>query len=226
MIYEKGELIYSNPLSEPSDTASWIMEGQAKITFKNGKMQMSSVLGQAAGQAANFVYWCDKKFPDNIIIEWDFSPLSEEGLAILFFAADGQGGKDLFDPSLKPRTGPYIQYHTGDINAFHVSYYRRSEVEECALNVANLRKSAGFYLVTQGADPIPAAKYRSEEPYRLRIVKTRENVEFFVNDLAIFKFSDDGKSYGDHLTDGYIGLRQKTPLVGEYSNLRVYMIKK
>ena len=225
MEYEKGELIYENPLSCAADTDGWIMEGQAKVTFDGGKMQMASVLDPSAGQAANFVYWCDKKLPDNIIIEWEFSPLSEEGLAILFFGANGQNGKDLFDPSLKKRTGPYIQYHTSDINAFHVSYYRRSEVEECELNVANLRKSAGFHLVAQGADPIPAAKYRSKEPYRLRVVKTRETAEFFVNDIPIFRFDDDGKAYGAYITDGYIGLRQKTPLVGEYSNLRVYTIK-
>ena len=225
MAYEKNELIYENPLSSPSDVDGWIMEGQAKITFDGGKMQMASVLDPSAGQAANFVYWCDKKFPDDIIIEWDFSPLSEEGLAILFFGGDGQDGKDLFDPSLNPRTGPYIQYHTGDINAFHVSYYRRSEVDECELNVANLRKSAGFYLVAQGADPIPAAKYRSKEPYHLRIVKTREVVEFFINGIPIFRFDDDGKTYGGYITGGYIGLRQKTPLIGEYSNLKVYTIK-
>ncbi len=222
MTYKKGRLLYDNPLSSPSDVDGWIMEGQARVTFEGRGMRMASVLDPSAGQAANFVYWCDRKFPDNIIIEWEFSPLSEEGLAILFFGADGKDGKDLFDKSLAKRTGPYIQYHTGDINAFHVSYYRRSETEERALNVANLRKSAGFYLAAQGADPIPASRYRSNEPYRLAILKTRARVEFYVNDIFVFRFDDDGKKYGGYITEGYIGLRQKTPLIGEYSNLRVY----
>lgn len=215
-------LIYKNPLSSPDDVKDWIMEGKAKITFPNSKMVMESILDPTHGQAANFVYWCNIKMPDNIKIEWDFKPLSEEGLAILFFAANGKENRDLFDSSLEKRTGPYMQYHSGDIDAFHVSYYRRSEKDELELNVANLRKSKGFYLVAQGADPIPAAKYSSDTPYHLTILKTCETVTFKINDIEIFKYEDDNSTYGKYLKDGYIGFRQKTPLIGEYSNLKVY----
>lgn len=218
------KLIYENPLSSPDDVKDWIMEGKAKITFSNGKMVMESVLDRSHGQASNFVYWCNIKMPDNIKIEWDFSPLSEEGLAILFFAANGNDNKDLFDENLEKRTGPYIQYHSGDINAFHISYYRRSEKDELELNVANLRKSKGFHLVALGADPIPAAKYTSGKPYHLTIKKLTDTVIFIINGIEIFKYNDDSKTYGEHLTDGYIGFRQKTPLIGEYSNLKVYEI--
>ena len=222
--YEKGELIYENALASEDDVKDWIMEGQAKVTFPNGRMHMESVLDQSAGQAANFVYWCPQKFEDNIIIEWEFTPLSDEGLAIMFFGADGQDGRDLFDDSLAERTGEYRQYHSSDINAFHVSYYRRSEPSERELNVANLRKSAGFHMVAQGADPIPTAKYKSDEPYKIKVVKATECVLFYINDLEIFRFDDDGSTYGDYITDGYIGFRQKVPLEAEYANLKVYKI--
>ncbi len=224
-VYERGELVYENPLASESDVDGWIMEGQASVTFPEGRMRMESVLDASAGQAANFVYWCPEKMPDNIIIEWDFTPLSDEGLAIMFFGADGQNGKDLFDSSLAERTGEYKQYHSSDINAFHVSYYRRSEVSEREFNVANLRKSAGFYMVAQGADPIPTATYKSEDAYHIKVVKATDTVIFYINDLEIFRFDDDGETYGDYITEGYIGFRQKVPLVGEYSDLKVYAIK-
>lgn len=224
-VYEQGELIYENALDSEDDVEGWIMEGQASVTFPEGKMRMESVLDASEGQAANFVFWCPEKMPDNIIIEWDFTPLSDEGLAIMFFGANGQDGKDLFDESLAQRTGEYKQYHSSDINAFHVSYYRRSEVSEREFNVANLRKSAGFHMVAQGADPIPTAAYKSEEPYHIKVVKTTDKVIFYINDLEIFTFEDDGTTYGDYITDGYIGFRQKVPLVAEYSNLKVYSIK-
>lgn len=223
--YEKGELVYENPLASEADVKDWVMEGQAKVTFPNGKMQMESILDASQGQAANFVYWCPEKMPDQIILEWDFMPLSDEGLAIMFFGANGQNGKDLFDPSLAKRTGEYRQYHSSDINAYHASYYRRSEDSERTFNVANLRKSAGFYMVAQGADPIPTAKYRAEQPYHIKVVKDTDQVYFYVNDLEVFRFEDDGTTYGDYIKDGYVGFRQKVPLVAEYSNLKIYKIK-
>lgn len=223
--YEKGDLVYENSLASEADIKDWVMEGQAKVTFPNGKMQMESILDASQGQAANFVYWCPEKMPDQVILEWDFMPLSDEGLAIMFFGANGQDGKDLFDPSLAKRSGEYKQYHSSDINAYHVSYYRRSEVSERAFNVANLRKSAGFHMVAQGADPIPTAKYRGEEPYRIKVVKDTDQIYFYVNDLEVFHFEDDGVTYGDYIKEGYIGFRQKVPLVAEYSNLKVYKIK-
>ena len=222
--YEKGELIYENALASEEDVKGWVMEGQANVTFPDGRMHMESVLDQSAGQAANFVYWCPEKFEDNIIIEWEFTPLSDEGLAIMFFGANGQNGLDLFDSSLAERTGEYRQYHSSDINAFHVSYYRRSEPSERELNVANLRKSAGFHMVAQGADPIPTAKYKGENPYIIKVVKATDQVLFYINDLEIFRFDDDGETYGDYITDGYMGFRQKVPLEAEYANLKVYKI--
>ena len=79
-------LIYSNPLSGESDIKDFVLEGSAKISFPDGKMRMENAIGAEAGQKANFVLWCDRTFPDNIRITWNFRPLREPGLAILFFA--------------------------------------------------------------------------------------------------------------------------------------------
>ncbi|MCX7714435.1 MAG: YesU family protein [Clostridia bacterium] len=229
--FKYGDLIYENPLSSEADVSGFVMEGDAKVSFPNGRMRLENNLDPSLGQASNYVFWCNKKLPDSVAIEWEFTPISEPGLAIMFFSADGQNGKDLFDTSLAKRTGEYKQYHSSDINAFHVSYFRHSTPDESGFRVCNLRKSAGFYMVAQGADPLPPAE-AVQKPYKLTIIKDKEIVRFFISDpvtgieLMPFEFVDNGTSYGDILGGGYIGFRQKAPLVAEYSNLKVYSVER
>ncbi len=216
-------LIYENPLACEADIQNFILEGQAKISFPNGRMQMENALDAENGQKANYVLWCPEDFPSDVLITWDFLPIKEPGLCMLFFSALGKGGEDIFDGKLAGRTGEYHHYHHGDINAFHVSYFRRKEPDERAFHVCNLRKSYGLHLVAQGGDPVPDAD-EVKEPYRLAVRKEKNLVTFSVNELEVFRFEDDGKTYGPLLQGGKIGFRQLAPLVADYGNLKVYGI--
>lgn len=203
---------YRNSLASAADIRDFRLEGRAKIAFPNGRMRLES--------ESDFVFWCPEVFGANMEISWEFRPIQEPGLAILFFAAAGIGGKDLFDPSLPKRTGDYPQYHSGSINALHVSYFRRRWPEERAFHLCNLRKSKGFYLVAQGADPIPSVA-DIQAPFRVAVLKNGPLVRFSVNDLKLFEWNDDGRQYGPALGGGRIGFRQMAPLVAEYANLSV-----
>ena len=215
------KLIYENPLACEKDIKDFVLEGQAKISFPNGRMQLENAMDAGNGQRANYVLWCPIDFPTDVLITWDFLPIMEPGLCILFFGALGRNGEDIFDGTLAERTGEYPQYHHGDINAFHVSYFRRKEPDERAFHTCNLRKSYGFHLVAQGGDPIPDAD-DAKEPYRLAVLKEKNVVTFSVNDLEVFRFEDDGETYGSLIQGGKIGFRQLAPLIAEYSNLKVY----
>lgn len=217
-------LLYENRLSCKEDLKGFRLEGNAKITFPNGRMRMENEIDAALGQKANYVLWCPEEFPSDVYIEWDFLPIREPGLCILFFAAKGKHGEDLFSDELVERTGEYVQYHHGDINAFHVSYFRRKEPDERAFHTCNLRKSYGFHLVAQGGDPIPDAD-EVTQPYKIGVLKMGTEVRFYINELEIFRFQDDGKTYGPLLEGGNIGFRQLAPLVAEYANLRIYSVK-
>lgn len=219
----KRELIYQNPLSCEADVEGFVLEGQANVSFENARMKLSSVLDPALGQAANYVFWCPEKFPADIEIQWNFYPLADEGLCMLFFAASGLRGRDLFDENLRVRDGKYDCYFDGDINAFHASYFRRKARSERAFRTCNLRKSKGFYLVAQGADPIPELA-DCMTPYRIKIRKYKNEISFYINDLLIYRFIDDGQSYGKLLEGGRIGFRQMSPMIAEYSNLQVYAL--
>lgn len=215
------ERIYHNPLAEASHVDGFRMEGQGLVSFPEGRLRLENGRDPEAGQAANFVFWCPEDFPGDVAVSWEFRPLREPGLAILFLAARGAAGKDLFDPALAPRTGIYDQYHHGEMDAFHISYFRRKWPEERQFHTCNLRKSYGFHLVAQGADPIPGVE-DVVAPYRMLAVKQGGSISFYINELPVFSWQDDGAAYGPLLAGGRIGFRQMAPLLAEYANLQVY----
>jgi len=220
MDYKRGNVLYENPLAAPSDVRDFVLEGSAEVSFPQQAMRLCGLLDPAQGQKANYVFWCPVEFPDAIEIRWQFSPVQEPGLSILFFAARGRQGEDLFSDALQKRTGEYGLYHSGDINCLHVSYFRRMWETERCFHTSNLRKSHGFHLVAQGADPLPDAA-DSKGFYDLRIVKKKEYVAFWMEDLQLFSWHDGGTETGGILTGGKIGFRQMAPLVAEYRNLSV-----
>jgi len=214
-------LIYENPLNSPSDVKDFRMEGDGAATFPLGRMRLESVRDADEGQAANVVFWCPENFPADLAISWEFWPVREPGLAILFFCARGHQGKDLFDPSLARRSGVYDQYHHGDLDAYHLSYFRRRWAEERQLHTCNLRKSYGFHLAAQGADPIPGVA-DAAGPYRMLIVKQGDTIRFAIDELVLLQWKDDGSVGGPALGAGKVGFRQMAPLIAEYANLRIY----
>lgn len=220
---QDGKLIYENKLSCEKDVEGFVLEGSANLSFPEGKLRMENALSAAEGQKANYVLWCPEDFPSDVRIEWKFRPIKEPGLAILFFAAKGRNGEDIFADSLAERTGEYVQYHHGDIDAFHVSYFRRKEPDERALHTCNLRKSYGFHLVSQGGDPIPDAD-ECRDMYRIALEKKGNLVRFLVEEVEVFSYVDDGETYGPCLAGGKIGFRQLAPVIAEYADLKVYAL--
>ncbi|MGN6359981.1 MAG: DUF1961 family protein, partial [Thermomicrobiales bacterium] len=114
-------------------------------------------------------------------------------------------------------------YHSGDLNALHVSYFRRRFPDERAFHTCNLRKSHGFHLVCQGADPLPSV-VDATPPYHLALVKCGPEVAFAINTLPIFRWRDDGR-FGSPLAGGRLGFRQMAPLIAEYANLQVTAVE-
>ena len=212
--------VYENKLASPSDVKNFRLEGKANIDFPDGRLRLSSALDPSLGQAANYVYWCSAVFPSDVLIEWDFTPLSESGLCIMFFSAANERGGCVFDAA--ERTGRYEQYHSGDINAFHVSYYRLTAIHKDGerLRTCNLRKSKGFHMAAQGGDPIPELNL-CKPPFRISVLKYKNLIAFYIDQILSFTYHDDGTTYGPLLRGGSIGFRQMSPMIGEYANLKV-----
>ncbi|MCA1808740.1 MAG: DUF1961 family protein [Kiritimatiellia bacterium] len=223
--FRKTELLYENPLAGADDVRDFRMEGNVAVTFPRRRMRLENAFDrdEATHEHGNFLFWCPLDFSDNIAVSWDFRPLSDCGLAMFWVAARGRGGEDLFAPGLAPRNGNYKQYHHGDINALHVSYYRRNP-SEIGFRTCNLRKSYGFHLVAQGGDPLPDAEH-AKPAYRLEVVKAGARFRFAMNDVVLFDWLDDGVGYGPVLQGGKIGFRQMAGLIAEYANLQVHAVE-
>jgi len=216
-----GECLYRNPLSRDKDMEDFRWEGQPVMSFPQGALRLENGLSSAEGQKANYLLWCKQKFPADLAISFEFQPLAEPGLAMLWFRANGRGGVDLFDPALPPRNGEYSQYHSGGIDGYHASFFRRKNaVGERDFHTCNLRKSHGFHLLCQGADPLPDVA-DARRRYRIQVFACAGHIRFSIDDLVLYDGYDDGLRHGPVLGAGYFGIRQMAPLIAEYANLEI-----
>ena len=214
------KLLYRNTFNGTDALAGWTAEGPVVANISNNTLEL-----RGAGRPDDyFVYWLPEVFPDRIRISWEFSPTEEPGLAMFFFGATAVDGGSIFDPSLKPRNGSYPQYHSSDIRMLHASYFRRRWPEERTFHLANLRKSPGFNLVAQGADPLPAVEDVKGAFYKVEVVKDKREARFLINRLEIFSFDDTKTETGPVVRGGRIALRQMQPLVAKYRNLEVWAL--
>ncbi len=212
-------LLYRNALATPADLDGWVGEGLVEAAAGDDGLLLSS----GGGFDDHWTLWCPEVFGDRIRISWEFSPRSEPGLAMLFFGASADSGGGIFDDGLAHRTGAYPQYHSGDIRTLHVSYFRRRWEDERAFHTCNLRKSPGFHLVAQGADPLPPVVDARGAFYRVEVIKDGSDVSFSIDDLVLFRWTDD-ESTGPRVRAGRIGFRQMSPLVASYRNLEVHSL--
>lgn len=212
--------LYSSVLDHPGVLSDWVVEGPAVMSFPQGRLRLESAADPGVGQAANFVVWLPVEHEGDMRITWDFRPLSEPGLAMIFWSARGRRGEWLHDAALSRRTGEYKQYHSGAIDAYHLSYYRRMWPGERRLHTCNLRKSHGFHLVAQGPDPLPPVLEAGGD-YRLELSWRSDRATFSVEGIQCLSWEDDGTIGGGPHRSGAIGLRQMAPLIAEYSNLKI-----
>jgi hypothetical protein len=220
--FEAGECLYRNSLSSKIELDNWRLEGKAEIRFENNRLHLENELDpEVYGDNAHWVFWCPEDFPDRVIVQWEFYPIREPGLCMIFFAASGRKGEDLFDEQLATRNGRYPEYHSGEINTLHLSYFRHKHADERAFRTCNLRKSHGFHLVAAGADPLPPVE-DAIAPYHMKLIKYEGVVQFSINDLPILEWEDDGETFGPIFSGGKIGFRQMAPMKAAYSNLTVH----
>jgi len=222
--FKVTETLYANPLASETDVADWVREGQPVTRFKEGRMYLSNGMDPSEGQAANYLFWAPPVVSGSFRATWEFQPLEEPGLAMFWFCAAGRNGEDLFDPTLAPRAGNYRQYHSGDINAYHLSYFRRKNPDERGFHTANMRKSHGFHLVCQGADPIPSVE-DVRGPFAIEGVKLDNWIRFAIDELVLFTWKDTGDIGGPPLSAGRFGFRQMAPLLATYANFKVERIE-
>ncbi len=218
-IPSKGKQLYHRDLANQKDIANWRMEGNAQLNFSDGWMEMFS-----PAQQQHHVLWCPQEFPDDFIASWEVQNLAPEaGLLIIFFAARGIEGQDIFDPSLPLRDGTFTDYTLGKIKSYHISYYANVAHEPGRVH-ANLRKNNTFSLLQSGGEGIPT---HSTDVYQLTLIKERAHLRLFINERKVIDYVDnqpivDGVNTGAALTAGKIGFRQMQWSRFRYRNFTVW----
>ncbi len=213
----KGDLLVEETFDAPWQD-NWVLEGPGILTQENGRLRMQEPEPGTEG-ANHIVLWHKQTFPKDFIAEWEFTPNEVSGLCIVFFCAAGRDGADLFDPSLAKRDGTFNLYHSGDINCYHISYFRNtcSRSPNCAL-----RKNFGFYRASAGYDFIPL---EAGVTSKLTLVKRGAHIQLAINGHVSIDWVDDGVTRGPVWGAGKIGLRQMMTTDAWYDNFRVWAVK-
>lgn len=216
---------YSTEFDGPTVLDDWVLEGEAKAEVADGNLLLEN--GSDSGKkSGHLVFWLKPQMPGDFLLEFTFRPENrKEGLAIVFFNARGKNGESIFDPNLAPRNGVFRQYHSGDINNYHVSYWSGSTRTRGQGPSAHIRKNLGFNIVAEGEDLVVNGK--DDAFQTIRIYKRGRNIRVMVDDIIAATYDDDGKTYGPvHDFPGWIGLRQMVHTrKAEYGRLAVYPLK-
>ena len=146
----------------------------------------------------------------------------DKGLLIIFFAAKGDHGQDIFDPAMPKRDGTFKYYNRGKINCYHISYYANNP-KNPDRGDSHLRKDPMFALLQTGVEGIPA---NSTAIHVMKLIKDKDHIVMYVNDKKIIDYTDDGKSYGPVYDGGKIGFRQMRWAHFRYRNFKAWKIDK
>lgn len=214
--------VYQTSFDDETVLKDWQLEGGKRASVSKGNLVLESEPRQTdRGKDPNhLVFWLKKEVPADFLLEFTVRPQNRrEGLNIVFFNARGIGGQSIFDPSLQPRGGVFKQYHSGDLNNYHVSYWAGTR------GFANLRKNHGFHLVASGKDYIISGD--ADAFQTVQIYKRGAKIRVAVDGLVSVAFDDDGQTYGPVLDQsGWIGLRQMGhTLRCEYGHVKIWPLK-
>lgn len=209
--------VYQTTFDDAAELKNWRLEGGKRMSIANGKLVLESEPGVRSN---HLVCWLTREMPADFVLEFTVRPHNRgEGLNIVFFNTRGTNGEEIFAPNLKPRNGVFRQYHSSDLNGYHISYWAGDR------STANVRKNAGFKLVATGPDRV---RDGAADAFQVvRIYKRGGTIRLMVDDVISVAFDDDGRTHGpvwNH--SGWIGLRQMGHTVRcEYDSLKVYPCK-
>ncbi len=201
----------------------WVLEGPGRAWTEKGALHLES---RKPAENGHVVLWNTRSFPENCLIEFDVTPANPtNGLNIIFFAAQGRGGGDIFDLKQAKRDGVFRNYHSGGIDAYHISYWAcASDHGGTPRRTANIRKNHGFQLVSCGTDNITAA---GAGPHIVRLLKFDGRILLETAGRLAAVWIDQGEKHGPALKDGLIGLRQMGHTGhASYGSLTVYKVTK
>lgn len=207
-----GEVLYATDFSEPPE--DWAVEGPLRLTHDGGRLVIDSMKPDAERpEHGHGTIWLPVRTPGTFVIDWTFEPLSDDGLAIVFFDARPRDRTidDVLDPSLPRRDGGFNGYVAGALDSMHVSYYA-DPPHEPARGTINLRENKGLILRAVA----PAFLKGGDGPVRMRLVRDAEALWLLADGEAVMHAPLGGPVHG-----GQVALRQMQWTRAAYDDLTI-----
>jgi len=221
----KGKLLYSSIFNNEDAMKDWVVEGPGHLEFQYDQLVMSSKIPNPPdGSTGHFNFWCPEKFPDKIIVEWEFMPLSEMGVCHIFFAAAGGNGEDIFDESLPGRDGHFQQYINDMINNYYIIYFsNRRLFRTTNFSTTWLMKCAKASLLTLGRTAVNPGEKRF---YKMCLIKDGPHIQLLADGKVCLDYTDsDAEKNGPALESGRISFRQMAVTKAAYHGFKVWELR-
>jgi len=226
------ELIYSNDFSGndkidfetsfvedgertrlPNPEAEWVVEGWGGADVCGDKLWVAPAAFDACGERvqnsasspSHMVVWNKTRFPADMMFEFTVNHHgSDNGLTLVFFAAQGVGGENIFDLKLPPRKGVYRNYNKGRLSNYTVSYWSRNKKPSLVAKgeqfTNRIRKNPGANIIATNDSLTDKC---NDCDFKVRILKVAGNITVEINGIVANHVIDPNAPHGG----GYIGLR-------------------
>ena len=215
----------------PNPGAEWIVEGWGGTNICAGKLWVAPVVFKACGERAeipeqgpsHMVVWNKGLFPADLMFEFTVNHHgSDNGLTLVFFAAEGKEGQDIFDLDLPPRNGVYRNYNKGRLKNYTVSYWSRNQKPSLVLRgeayTNRIRKNPGANILATNASLTDTC---NDCDFKLRILKVAGYITAEINGTVVNHVKDPDPHGG-----GYIGLRSMEAIhMVSYDDFKVWSVQ-
>ncbi len=196
----------------PKPGAEWIAEGWGGVEVCGGKLWVApapftscGARGELPDQGpSHMVIWNKNSFPAEMMFEFTVNHHgSEDGLTLVFFAAQGLEGQEIFGLDLPIRNGVYRNYNKGQLANYTVSYWSRNKAEGATKNGEQysnrIRRNPGANMLATNDSLTDKC---SDCDYRVRILKSGGEITAEINGTVVNHVTDP-----DPHGSGHIGLR-------------------
>lgn len=216
---------------QPDPAAEWIAEGWGGAEVCDGRLWVAPVTFNACGERAeipeqgpsHMVVWNKARFPADMMFEFTVNHHgSDDGLTLVFFAAEGLEGETIFDLALPPRNGVYRNYNRGQLANYTVSYWSRNKAPHLVAKGEQfsnrIRKNPGMNMLATNESLTDKC---NDCDFKVRILKVAGNITVEISGMVANHAIDSDVVHGR----GFIGLRSMLGVDRvSYDDFRVWSV--
>lgn len=210
-----GKLVFQDDFTGASE--NWVLEkfdrDEVNAEWSGNRMKVKTKKG-----VDGVMVWCRKKLPENFMLEYDFTPVSESGFFLMFFCVEKKDMGDILD-NLDSQFTTYSlfqKYTRGDINSYHISY-RRNENPTC-----NLRKNPGQQNGALLKQQALSGVLSAGSTHHVVLKKSGGQISLAVDQQEFMEFTHDAATGTLPYKGGRFGIRQVYDSEGYYDNFRIW----